>query len=125
MWYQIHYHHIIHPYPNPYPKSLSGNANRSPTHPIPKTNLMLTTTSNKQPLIIPSRLPLDPMRQTRLKAVMIRALNLLQMIPVPVDSHYSVCEQVVFCACAAHGVFEEEGVAHGFVGAGAELVEEG
>ena len=90
-----------------------------------KPNLHLATASNKQPLIITTRLTLDPMRKTLLKPVMIRALNLFHMISIPMNSHNSVCEEVVFRAHAGHRIFEEEGVAHSFVGSGSGLVEGG
>lgn len=47
------------------------------------------------------------------------------MISIPVDSDDAVGKEVIFCASAGHSVFEEEGIAHGFVGARAQLLEEG
>ena len=55
----------------------------------------------------------------------IRRLHPLQMPFIPVRAHGAVEQQPVFGADPGHGVFEEERVAEGAVGAGEELVEEG
>ncbi len=59
-----------------------------------------------------------------MEMMLICAFDLHHMILIPMDPYYSVSEQVVFGAHARHCVFEKEGVAHCFVGSGAELVEE-
>ena len=57
--------------------------------------------------------------------MLIRALNLLYIIFIPMHPDYPVNQQMVFGAGAMHGVFEKHSVAHCFVGSGVELVEEG
>jgi hypothetical protein len=65
------------------------------------------------------------MHQPLMKMMLISTFNLLQMILIPMNPHNSIREKGIFGAYAVHCIFEEEGVAHGFVDAGAELVEEG
>lgn len=55
----------------------------------------------------------------------IRCLDALQMRLIPVRAHGAVEQQTVLGSHPGHAVFEEESVAEGTVGAGAELVEEG
>jgi hypothetical protein len=113
-----YYPFLIHQsYPKPIQKIPS-------TSHFPTQTSLLTQTSHKQPLIMPTRLPFNPLHKPLMKMMLISTFNLLQMIPVPMNPHNSICEKGVFGTCAVHCIFEEEGVAHGFVDAGAELVEE-
>ena len=57
--------------------------------------------------------------------MLIRALDLLHMISVPMHTYNSVDEQVVFRAHTCHGIFEEHSITHSFVSSSAELVQEG
>jgi hypothetical protein len=41
------------------------------------------------------------------------------------DSNHSIGQQRIVGTSASHRIFEEHGVAHGFIGTGAELVEQG
>jgi len=84
---------------------------------------MLPQSSNKQALIIPTRLALDPTNKTLMITVLIRALNIIHMILIPMNADNSVREQSVVSPGAGHRVFEEHGVAHGFIGAGAQLLQ--
>jgi len=57
--------------------------------------------------------------------MLIRAFDIVHMVPIPMHPNHSVREQGVVSTRASHGAFEEHGVAHCFVGACAELVQEG
>jgi len=56
--------------------------------------------------------------------MVIRGLNLLHMIAIPMNSHHAVCEKLVLGTRTSHGIFEQHCVAPCFVGSGAELMEE-
>jgi hypothetical protein len=57
--------------------------------------------------------------------MLIRALDIIHMVFIPMDPDDPVGQQRIMCASASHRVFEKHGVAHGFVGSCVELVEEG
>lgn len=95
------------------------------TYSLTTQGLNLAQSSNKQPLIIPARLPFDPMHKTLMILVLKCALDLSHMIPVPMDSNHSIGQQRIVGTGASHRVFEEHSVAHGLIGTRAELVEQG
>ena len=57
--------------------------------------------------------------------MLIRSLDLAHMLLIPMRSDDAVEEQTVLGAHAGHALLEKNGVAHGFVGGGAKLMEEG
>lgn len=60
-----------------------------------------------------------------MKAMLICALDLVQVATVPVDAHDTAHEEMVFGSSARHGVFEKLGIAHRFVCARPELMQKG
>ncbi len=59
-----------------------------------------------------------------MEAMLICALNLRHMIAIPMGSNDPVNKQGILGSSTGHGFFEEDSVAHGFVDARAELVQE-
>jgi hypothetical protein len=86
--------------------------------------LLLSQSSNKQALIIPTRLALDSMDETLVVVVLICAFDVVHVVLIPMNPDHPVREQRIVSAGASHCFLEEYGVAHGFVGACAELLKQ-
>lgn len=85
---------------------------------------LLPDTRQQEPLEIPARLPLDPLRQVPV-LLRVRPTHVIHRVPVPVVSHDPRREQLVARARTRHGGLQEVRRVHILVHRVAELVKEG
>ena len=85
---------------------------------------LLSTTGNKQLLIIATSFFLDTASESFVELMLISTLDLIHMIAIPVSAYYSLREERILGSHACHGVLEKLGITHCLVGSSPELVNE-